>query len=42
MPSLPGRRQLILFFGVAACAQGFTGLLAHPLTYYLKSLGIKP
>ena len=31
----------MFFFGVAACAQGFTGLLAHPLTYYLKSMGME-
>ncbi len=30
----------MIFFGVAACAQGVTGLLTHPLTYYLKSLGL--
>lgn len=41
MPAVPGRRQLMLFFGVAACVQGFTGLLAHPLTYYLKSIGME-
>ena len=33
-------RRLMIFFGVAACAQGLTGLLNHPLTYYLKSLGL--
>lgn len=38
-PSVTSRR-LMIFFGVAACAQGLTGLLNHPLTYYLKSLGL--
>ncbi|WP_447598692.1 MFS transporter [Nitrospira sp. Nam80] len=33
-------RRFMIFFGVAACAQGLTGLLNHPLTYYLKSLGL--
>jgi MFS family permease len=40
MPALPTRRQLLLFFGVAASAQGLTSLLSHPLTYYLKSIGM--
>jgi MFS-type transporter involved in bile tolerance (Atg22 family) len=40
MSSLPTKRQLMVFFGVAACAQGLNGLLTHPLTYYLKSLGL--
>lgn len=30
----------MIFFGVAACVQGLTSLLSHPLTYYLKSIGM--
>jgi MFS family permease len=40
MAVLSTRRELMLFFGVAACAQGLTGLLSHPVTYYFKSIGM--